>query len=197
MRTVYLRIPLPGSFYSCDYPKARGRTATSASERLPHSISRYKNSSSPALYRFTIREFGRPIAFYYGETKDISSRLGHYCGMVRRMLLLHAAIPDVFVEKHPMRHIHYHLANAIVLGKTIELTVWRLPSTTKKKRERLEAARRRQYALLHPFATVVHSKVLGAGNFESNPPCGLSHAWRNAHARLKPFAGRSGSRVVP
>ena len=197
MRTVLLRIPLPGALYSTDYPKARSHPATSASERLPNSISRYRTSTYPALYRFTIRKFGSTTAFYYGETKNLSSRLGHYCGMLRRMLLLHAAVPNVFVEKHPMRHIHYHLANAVAHGDLIELSVWRLPSTKKIKRECLENARRRHYALLHPQATVIHSKARGSGNFESKPPTIMSRAWQDAHTRLVPFAGRSSSKVVP
>ena len=197
MRSTDFHIPLPSASYSTDYPIARSHVATSASERLPISISRYKSYACPALYRFSIKKFGKTVAFYYGETSDLSTRLSHYCGMVRRMLLLYGAIPNIFVEKHPMRHVHYHLANAVVSGNSIELSVWRLPMTSKVRRERLEQARRRKYALLHPHATVIHSKGKGIGNFESKPPIGMSPKWQNAHTRLQTVVGRSSSKIVP
>lgn len=90
---VAFSITLPPSPFSAnpDYPMARNVAgAITASERLPLILPGVRNK--PALYRFTIYDGPSVERFYIGETVHSASRMGQYCGVIRRRLPLSLCI---------------------------------------------------------------------------------------------------------
>ena len=199
MRSAPFVLPTPGPVCCPDFPRTRKCHPTPArttSERVPVSL-QYKGFVGPALYRFVIYSPNQSVsAFYYGETGNLAKRIGHYCGMVRRLLALHTPGLLILVEKHPMRHIHYHLAEALLTpGAHVQFSSWRLPSgLCNAKQEQLESRARDRFSKLHPPAAVIYSR--GKGNFESKPPLTLSSQWQSVHKRLTKFSPRASSVII-
>jgi hypothetical protein len=184
-------LPLPSkvALPNADYPlsRAKGVTALTASERLPLCLARARNR--PALYRFLIYRGHALERIYVGETKHFATRMGQYCGMIRRLLLLAIGCTPVTVEKHPFRLVQFFVAAAL-LGKNprVYLDWTYLPSNIKKlDRETLERTeQQRARGRLRPWHVIDGKRD---GNFENGPrpSCG---PWDVVHGRLLALPAR-------
>ena len=183
MKKVFT-IPLPAlpPVIHPDYPRARNvANAYTASERLPSCFT--DASDEPALYRFYIFDGPTLVRFYVGETLRFATRMGHYCGMTRRLLLLKQRAERVVLEKHPMRHVHFFLAEALCHPRHVEIEWTSLSSTlTKTQRVAAESDEQRRLQIQHPYAALIGGR--GTGNFETNPQRPLSVVWNVVHGRL-------------
>jgi len=145
------------------------------------------------LYWFVLYDAGGVEAFYVGETIHFATRLGQYCGMIRRLLLLHDAAPKVILEKHPMRHIQYHLAASLRDERHITLEWDALKSSvTKIEREHAEKETRQKLQQQHPHARAIAGRR--NQNFETNCPNSLTPGWSTARARLLTCPNRRGKK---
>lgn len=174
-----------------DYPMARNIPgATTVSERLPTCLA--EANDIPALYRFTIYADGLVDRFYVGETIHFASRMRQYCGMIRRLLLLYHLVPQVIIEKHPMRHIHYYLANSLMSANSqIDLEWMELNLIlSKTERENEERIERQRFQIEHPNAHLIAGHA--NGNFETHPPNLMNENWAAVHGRLQACPQRRG-----
>ena len=190
MQKITFTLPLPPCPFSVndDFPDARHvLLATTASERLPECLKTAEDT--PALYRFAIYAGNRVERFYVGETIHFRSRMRQYCGMIRRLLLIYYGVPKVVLEKHPMRHVQYFLANALQAEALVELE-WRplQQHLSKTQREEKEREEQKRFQGLHPTAKLIAGRA--DGNFETHPPQPLPPTWRPVHARLLTFPKR-------
>ena len=193
MPKIIFTLALPPSPFANhpDYPVARKVPgATTASERLPLCLVGFPDI--PAVYRFTIYIGPSVQRFYVGETIHFASRMEQYCGMIRRLLLLHQGVPNVVLEKHPMRHVQYFLASALLqVDARIELEWnWLSTALSKKQREALERAEQQRFQVVHSKAILIAGHA--SGNFETHPPHPLSPHWTKAHDRIGTCPSRRG-----
>ncbi len=192
MQTEFV-LPLPGVAGSQhrDYPQSRTvTTALTVSERLPACLTGTRNK--PALYRFLIHRGNRLEQFYVGETVHFATRMGQYCGMVRRLLLLASGAPSVVIEKHPFRHVQYHIASALLKkGHYVTLEWTYLPSVVSKRgREKLEQQEQQRLGRRQRRAVLIAGKR--RGNFETHRPPSMLPIWALVHSRLTTCPARRG-----
>ena len=175
-------LPPPPPETHADYPQARKcATARTASERLPFCIR--GECDEPALYRFYIYDESHLIRFYVGETIRFATRMGHYCGMTRRLLLLKQGEHSVWLEKHPMRHVHFFLAEALSHPRRVVLE-WSVLSRDLNKAKRVAAEHQERNRLQEKYPSAISIGGHGVGNFETNPNRPLVVQWASVHQRL-------------
>ncbi len=181
-KNFILDLPPNPLLFRWDYPEARKCAgAYTASEKLPESLNGLPDN--PALYRFFIYD-GKSLKYaYVGETVNLTRRMGQYCGMIRRLLLLYCGANSVCIEKHPVRHIQYCMAHALLSpGYEIKLC-WTdfLPNVDKRGRIAAERAEVAHIRDANPHTLLLTGL---AGNFHTAPFNPLSTEWQNVHTRL-------------
>jgi len=189
MRTRFLlSIPELSVHTHRDYPWSRSNpTARSASERLPQCLLSVRDQ--PALYRFLIYRNTRLEQIYVGETKHFASRMGQYCGMTRRLLLLALGTTAVVIEKHPFRLVQYHLAASLLSKHHRIFLEWTYlhSKLVKRSREAFERDEQRRLSRRHTRSRLIDGKK--DGNFE-NGPAPLMPPWEAVHQSLQPWRNR-------
>ena len=147
-----LQLPPVPFVSNVDYPNARNKNisgAITASERLPTCLAGAHDK--PAIYRFVIFNGQTIERFYVGETVHFATRMMQYSGMIRRLLLMAQMVPDVVVEKHPMRHVQYFLAKALHSGVRIDLEFDKpMGDLNKKERIKKEGKEQTRFQDAHP-----------------------------------------------